>query len=401
MEMIYDYMIVGGGIVGLSTGYALIKKHPRAKVLILEKEPSLAAHQTGRNSGVIHTGIYYKPGSLKARFAREGGKKLIEYCEKNSIHYDICGKLIVATEETELVELEKLYKRGLENGLSVEMINYDKMKEIEPNVNGISAIKVPMAGIVNYKQVSESYAKDYRENGGELKLNTKVVDIKEKDDEIEVVTDHGVFHTKYFINCAGLFSDRITKMAGVDPKMKIVPFRGEYYKLKESKSNLVNNLIYPVPDPQFPFLGVHLTRMINGEIHVGPNAVLAFKREGYKKTDLNVNDLLEILSYPAFWKIAKQHLKYGLGEMHRSVSKQKFLESLQRLVPAIVKEDLVTTEAGVRAQALTIDGKLVDDFMIIKSKRSIHVCNAPSPAATASMAIGEEIVTYIDSLLVV
>ncbi|WHZ05264.1 L-2-hydroxyglutarate oxidase [Neobacillus sp. YX16] len=401
MEMVYDYMIVGGGIVGLSTGYALIKKHPRAKVLIVEKEPSLAAHQTGRNSGVIHSGIYYKPGSLKARFAREGGKKLIEYCEKNSIHYDICGKLIVATEETELVELEKLYKRGLENGLPVEMVNYDEMKEIEPNVNGISAIKVPMAGIVNYKQVSESYAKDYLENGGELKLNTKVVDIREKDDEIEVVTDHGVFRTKYFINCAGLFSDRITKMAGVDPKMKIVPFRGEYYKLKESKSHLVNNLIYPVPDPQFPFLGVHITRMINGEIHVGPNAVLAFKREGYKKTDLNVNDLLEILSYPAFWKIAKQYLKYGLGEMHRSVSKQKFLESLQRLVPAIAKEDLVTTEAGVRAQALTIDGKLVDDFMIIKSKRSIHVCNAPSPAATASMAIGEEIVTYIDSLLVV
>jgi (S)-2-hydroxyglutarate dehydrogenase len=397
--MIYDYIIVGGGIVGLSTGFALRNKHPKAKLLIIEKEPSLAAHQTGRNSGVIHSGIYYKPGSLKARFAREGRKKLLEYCEKHSIEYDICGKLIVATEEQELIELDKLYQRGIENGLKIEMINQDEMKEIEPYVNGISAIKVPIAGIVDYKQISESYANNVLEQGGELKLNTKVIDIKEKDNEIEIVTTKGVFHTKHFINCAGLFSDRVTKMAGMNPNMKIVPFRGEYYKLKESKSYLVNNLIYPVPDPEFPFLGVHLTRMINGEIHVGPNAVLAFKREGYKKTDVNVNDLFEVLTYPAFWKIAKQHLKYGLGEMHRSISKIKFLESLRKLVPAIELDDLVKTEAGVRAQALTVDGKLVDDFIILKGKRSIHVCNAPSPAATASIAIGEEIASYMDSLV--
>ncbi|RFU64810.1 L-2-hydroxyglutarate oxidase [Peribacillus glennii] len=399
--MRYDYIIAGGGIVGLSTGYALLSKYPKANLLLIEKEETIAAHQTGRNSGVIHSGIYYRPGSLKARFAKEGGKKLIEYCDQHSINYDICGKLIVATDESELTELDKLYQRGLENGLNIEIINKEEMKEIEPNVNGISAIKVPMAGIVNYKQVSESFAKNILEKGGELKVNTKVVDIKEKDEEIEVMTNQGTFTTKYFINCGGLFSDRITIMAGVDPKMKIVPFRGEYYKLKESKSHLVNNLIYPVPDPQFPFLGVHLTRMINGEIHVGPNAVLAFKREGYKKTDLDLNDLMEVLSYPAFWKIAKQHLRYGIGEMHRSVSKKKFLESLRKLVPAVQLDDLVKTESGVRAQALTIDGQLVDDFLILKSKRSIHVCNAPSPAATASMAIGEEIVSYIDSLVLV
>ena len=399
--MFYDYIIVGGGIVGLSTGYALTEKQPNAKILIIEKEASLAAHQTGRNSGVIHSGIYYKPGSLKARFAREGGKKLIEYCEKNSIQYDICGKLIVATEEHELIELNKLYERGIENGLKVELINQDELKELEPHANGISAIKVPMAGIVNYKQISESLANEIQEKGGEIKTKTKVLDIKEKSDEIEVETNNGSFNTKYLINCAGLFSDRITKMSGIDPKMKIVPFRGEYFKLKESKSYLVKNLIYPVPDPQFPFLGVHLTRMVNGEIHVGPNAVLAFKREGYKKTDLDLNDLFDTLTYPAFWKIARKHLRYGLGEMHRSISKNKFLESLQRLVPEVELDDLVKTEAGVRAQALTIDGKLVDDFIILKSKRSIHVCNAPSPAATASIAIGEEIVSYLDSLLVV
>jgi (S)-2-hydroxyglutarate dehydrogenase len=399
--MTYDYIIIGGGIVGLATGYALTNQQPNSKILILEKEPSLAAHQTGRNSGVIHSGIYYKPDSLKARFAKEGGKKLIKYCEENSIQYDICGKLIVATEEYELIELNKLYDRGIQNGLKIQLIDKDELKELEPHANGISAIKVPMAGIVNYKQISESLADKITARGGEIKVSTKVVDIKEKNEEIEVETDKGSFKAKYLINCAGLFSDRITKMAGMDPKMKIVPFRGEYFKLKESKSYLVKNLIYPVPDPQFPFLGVHLTRMINGEIHVGPNAVLAFKREGYKKTDLDINDLLETLSYPAFWKIARKHLRYGLSEMHRSISKNKFLESLQRLVPEVNLEDLVKTEAGVRAQALTYDGKLVDDFIILKSKRSIHVCNAPSPAATASLAIGEEIVTYLESLLTV
>ncbi|MGE8203213.1 L-2-hydroxyglutarate oxidase [Heyndrickxia sp. NPDC080065] len=396
--MHYDFLIIGCGIVGLSTGYTIMKKYPKAKLLLLEKESEWAAHQTGRNSGVIHSGIYYKPGSLKAKFAKEGGEKLIHFCQEYGIHYDICGKIIVATEDRELIELDKLYNRGLENGLKIEKLNKNQMQNIEPSVNGVAAIKVPMAGIVDYKKVSEAFAHYMLNRGGELKTETAVEEIHENDNEIIVGTNRGTFYTKHLINCAGLFSDRIAKLAGIDPKMKIIPFRGEYYKLKESKSHLVKNLIYPVPDPKFPFLGVHLTRMTNGEIHAGPNAVLALKREGYKKTDFDLNDIYDVLSYPAFWKIAKQNMKYGLAEMYRSFNKNKFLESLRKLVPDIEKDDLVEADSGVRAQALSIDGKLIDDFMIIKSKRSIHVCNAPSPAATASIAIGEEIVSNIDHL---
>ncbi|MBP3041379.1 L-2-hydroxyglutarate oxidase [Bacillaceae bacterium Marseille-Q3522] len=396
--MQYDYLIIGGGIVGLSTAYALLKKHPQASMIVLEKEASWSQHQTGRNSGVIHSGIYYKPGSLKARFAKEGGRRLRQFCDENNIKYDICGKIIVATEEKEMPELQKLYQRGLDNKLAIEKISQAEMKEIEPNVNGIAAIKVPMAGIVDYKEVSVSLARNIEKLGGALQTDTKVIDIRESEKEVEVTTNNGVFHGTQLINCAGLFCDRVAKMAGVNPKMKIIPFRGEYFQLKKEKAHLVKNLIYPVPDPQFPFLGVHLTRMIDGEIHAGPNAVLAFKREGYHKTDLNLFDLFDVLTYPAFWKIAGQHLRYGMGEMYRSINKNKFLQSLQQLVPAIEKDDLVKAEAGVRAQALTIDGKLIDDFMILKGKRSIHVCNAPSPAATASLSIGEEIAAYADRI---
>lgn len=275
------------------------------------------------------------------------------------------------------------------------------MLEIEPNVNGIEAIKVPLAGIVDNKKVSEAFGEFILHQGGELKKGAAVEEIYENDNEIVVGTKQGTFYGKKLINCAGLFSDRIAKLAGVDPKMKIIPFRGEYFKLKESKSHLVKNLIYPVPDPNFPFLGVHLTRMTSGEIHAGPNAVLALKREGYKKTDFDLHDVYDVLTYPAFWKIAKQNMKYGMGEMYRSFNKNKFLESLRKLVPSIEKDDLVEADSGVRAQALTVDRKLIDDFMIIKSKRSIHICNAPSPAATASMAIGEEIVSYINQLDIV
>ncbi|WP_066292470.1 L-2-hydroxyglutarate oxidase [Bacillus sp. FJAT-29937] len=395
--MKYDYIIIGGGIVGLSTGYSIMKKYPNVKLLLLEKENEWATHQTGRNSGVIHSGIYYKPGSLKARFARSGGEKLIQFCNENEIEYDICGKIIVATDVNELDELEKLYKRGLDNGLQLEKINKEQMLEIEPNVNGIQAIKVPAAGIVDYKEVSKAFANFILTSGGDIKTGTIVEEIHENDKEISVGTNKGTFYGKKLINCAGLFSDRVAKLAGVNPKMKIIPFRGEYFKLKESKSHLVKNLIYPVPDPKFPFLGVHLTRMTNGEIHAGPNAVLALKREGYKKTDFNLYDMYDVLTYPAFWKIAKQNMKYGMGEMYRSINKNKFLESLRKLVPSLEKDDLVEADSGVRAQALTMDGKLIDDFMIIKGKRSIHVCNAPSPAATASIAIGEEIVSYIEN----
>lgn len=396
--MIYDFIIVGGGIVGLATGYSLIKKYPDASLLILEKESTVAAHQTGRNSGVIHSGIYYKPGSLKAKYAKEGAKRLIEYCKENEIKYDICGKLIIATEEEELPNLESLYLRGKENGLTIEKIDMEQIREIEPHANGIAAIKVPMTGIVNYQEVALSLAANIEERGGVLETDTVVKNIIENDDGVIVQTSKGNFNSKYFFNCAGLYSDRIARLAGVDPGMKIIPFRGEYYKLKEDKANLVKNLIYPVPNPQFPFLGVHLTRMINGETHAGPNAVLAFKREGYKKTDFNLRDLAEVLSYRPFWKIVKKHLRYGIMEMYRSVNRRVFLKSLQRLVPEVQEGDLIPAEAGIRAQALTNKGDLIDDFMIIKGKRSIHVCNAPSPAATASLAIGEEIVQYLNEL---
>lgn len=396
--MRYDVIIIGGGIVGLSTGLALINNYPNLKLLILEKEKSWSSHQTGHNSGVIHSGIYYKPGSMKATLAQKGGKLLIDYCKRNDIKIDICGKLITATKPKQLPLLDNLYHRGLQNGLAIRKIQKEEFKEIEPYMNGIAAIQVPMAGIVDYKQVSASIAKEIASKGGELKLATQVVDIHESKDSIEVVTNQGSFTTSYLVNCAGLFCDRVAKLAGIDPRMKIIPFRGEYYTLKESKSYLVKNLIYPVPDPNFPFLGVHLTRMINGEIHAGPNAVMAFKREGYKKTDFSLRDTLDTLTYPAFWKIASSYIGYGLNEYYRSFSKTAFLNALRELVPDIEESDIVPAEAGVRAQALTIDGKLIDDFLILKSSRSIHVCNAPSPAATASIAIGNEIVNYLNTL---
>ncbi|MBD8067923.1 L-2-hydroxyglutarate oxidase [Bacillus sp. PS06] len=395
--MLYDYIVIGGGIVGLSTAYALKKKYPHAKILIVEKEETVAAHQTGRNSGVIHSGIYYKPGSLKARLAQEGSRTLINFCQQNEIEFEICGKLIVATDQEELLHMDNLYHRGLKNGLSIKKIGIEEMKEYEPNVAGIAAIHVPTAGIVNYKKVAQSMVRYILENGGELKTNTKVENIIEQEKEIVLETSNGTFHTSYLINCAGLFSDRMVKLQGIDPQLKIIPFRGEYFELKDEKKNLVNNLIYPVPNPKFPFLGVHLTRMIDGSIHVGPNAVLAFKREGYKKTDFNMKDFFEVMTYPPFWQIAKKNLTYGMGEMYRSINKKQFLTAVQKLVPAVQIDDLIPSNAGVRAQALTNEGELLDDFKMIRGNRSIHVCNAPSPAATASLSIGEEIVEYLEN----
>lgn len=398
--MIYDFIIIGGGIVGLSTGMAILNKNPNAKLLVLEKEEKLAAHQTGRNSGVMHSGIYYKPGSFKAKFAVEGRKKLLKYCEENEIEYDLCGKIIVATSEEELPELEKLYKRAQLNGLEVTKISKGEIKEIEPYANGISAIKLPMTGIVDYTKVSESFAYTILKKGGEIRNNTKAINIKETENEVEVETNKGVFKAKLLINCAGLFSDRIARISGLFPDVKIIPFKGEYFKLTPEKSYLVKSLIYPVPNPKFPFLGVHLTKMMNGEIHVGPNAVLSLKREGYNKFSFNLKDTLDTITYPAFWKLAKEHLRYGLEEMVRSINKRLFLRNVQRLVPAIEYDDLVPAEAGIRAQALTKDGKLIDDFLIINGKRSIHVCNAPSPAATASISIGEYIADYVKGAVV-
>ncbi|REJ12885.1 MAG: L-2-hydroxyglutarate oxidase [Bacillaceae bacterium] len=387
----YDYVIVGGGIVGLSTALAIYELHPNAKVAIIEKENKVASHQTGHNSGVIHSGIYYKPGSYKAQLAKKGNQAMIMFCQKYDIPYEVCGKVIVASDEHEREELEKLFQRGLKNGLNIRKISKEELHEFEPYVNGIEAIHVPSTGIVNFRLVSERMADLILEKGGEIFLNEKVEVIHEKKQEVIVETANKTFQSRFFINCAGLNSDRIAKIANLYTDVKIVPFRGEYYMLNPQKSYLVKNLIYPVPNPNFPFLGVHFTRMIDGSIDIGPNAVLSLKREGYKKSDANMKDLFEVLTFPGFWKLAGQYMKEGLEEMIRSMSKKKFVENVQKLMPDITEEDLLPGPSGVRAQALSKDGALIDDFYIVPTKRSIHVLNAPSPAATASIEIGRTI----------
>ncbi|MBD2208545.1 L-2-hydroxyglutarate oxidase [Calothrix sp. FACHB-156] len=391
----YDFAIIGGGIVGLSTGMALGKRYPNARILVLEKESNWAFHQTGNNSGVIHSGIYYKPGSYKAKFCRDGANSMVEFCREHGIAHDICGKVIVATSDAEIPRLENLYKRGLENGIKVQRISPEEVREIEPHVSCVAGIKVFSTGIVNYKQVSEKYAELIQKQGGDLRLNTKVEKIRPSGKNQVLETNNGSFETRFVINCAGLHSDRVAKLGNVEPQAKIVPFRGEYYELTPEKRYLVKTLIYPVPNPDFPFLGVHFTRMIDGSVHAGPNAVLSLKREGYHKTDFDLRDFAEVMTYPGFWKLAAKHADEGIQEIIRSFSKAAFVKSLQQLIPEVQAQDLVPTHAGVRAQALMNDGKLVDDFLIIPGQNSIHVCNAPSPAATSSLEIGKAIVAQI------
>lgn len=393
----YDYAVIGGGIVGLATGLALTYRFPHAKILVIEKEETLAAHQTGRNSGVIHSGIYYSPGSLKARFAREGNEAMVRFCEEQGINFEKCGKVIVATDPTEMPFLEKLYKRGVENGLAVRRLTGEEVRGVEPYVSGIAGIHVPSCGIVDYTEVSRAYARIIQEKGGEISLQTRVDGICEEEEQVILETNHGDIKARYLINCAGLHSDRIAQLCGVETGMRIVPFRGEYYELAPGKRHLVNHLIYPVPNPDFPFLGVHFTRMVNGEVHAGPNAVLSLKREGYRKTDFSMKDLGETLSYPGFWRLAGDNIKEGMKEMIRSMSKQAFLKSLQRLIPELEVDDIVPSAAGVRAQALLRNGRMVDDFAIFHGKRSLHVCNAPSPAATASLMIGHTIAERVSN----
>lgn len=388
----YDFIIIGGGIVGLSVGKSLTERFPRAKLLIIEKESRIAQHQTGHNSGVIHSGIYYKPGSFKAEFAKKGNHSMTMFCKEHDIDHDICGKVIVATKREELQLLDNLYNRGKQNGLKINKINSHELKEIEPYVEGLGAIQVPMAGIVDYKQVSRAFARIIKDNGGEIILGEQVKDIKEVFEGVIIETLKQTYRTKRMINCAGLHSDRIAKLTGYHTDMKIIPFRGEYFKLKPEKRGLVKNLVYPVPNPNFPFLGVHFTRMIDGEVDAGPNAVLSFKREGYKKTDFNAKDFTEVMVNGGFWKLANKYKREGMNEMVRSISKKKFVKSLQELIPEITEDDLIAGPSGVRAQALKADGGLVDDFHIIHGKNSVHVCNAPSPAATASIEIGKTIV---------
>lgn len=388
-----DICIIGGGIVGLATAYRICKRFPKKKIVVLEKESSLAKHQTGHNSGVLHSGIYYKPGSLKAINCRKGKLAMEEFCRDQEIEHELCGKIIVALNEEEIPRMEKIYERGQANGVRCEIIPRERILEIEPHAAGIRAIHVPECGIVNYRQVCERMGELISEaNGNEILLGQEASEISEAGNGLLVGTGQAEIETEFLINCGGLHSDRITRMGGNEPPAKIIPFKGEYYELREDARHLCRHLIYPVPDPQFPFLGVHFTRMIDGSVECGPNAVLAFGREAYGKLDLNLGDLLESLGYSGFRKMALKHWKMGLGEMWRSYNKRAFVRALQRLIPEIEGKHLDPAPAGIRAQAVSPGGDMVDDFLIKEDERIVNVCNAPSPAATASLNIGEAIV---------
>jgi L-2-hydroxyglutarate oxidase len=396
--MRYDIVIIGGGIVGLATAMQLKKSNPGLKTALLEKEHTLAAHQTGNNSGVIHSGLYYKPGSLKATNCLNGYKKLLEFCDRENIAYDLCGKIVVATSAEELPRLENLYQRGLENGLvRNKKISGDEIKEYEPNITGLAGIRVPYTGITDYREVSNKYASIFTERyGGEIYPGHRVKAIKRHSDRSEVITaGDKVFETKLIVNTAGLYCDRVAQMGGLNPDMRIIPFRGEYYELARDKHHLINNLVYPVPDPAFPFLGVHYTRRITGGIEAGPNAVFAFRREGYKKSDISLVETANALFWPGFMKVMWKYWRQGLGEFYRSYNKSASTRALQKLSPDIQKHDLVPGGAGVRAQACTRNGGLIDDFLIEQDQLMINILSAPSPAATASLSIGETIAAMI------
>lgn len=385
-------MIIGGGIVGLAVAKTLSEQRPDLSITLLEKEASLARHQTGRNSGVIHSGIYYKPGSLKAQLCRAGRESMVAFAKEHGIAHDLCGKLIVATREDERPRMQALYERGLENGLDVSVLSPAGAREIEPHVNCVAAVRVPSTGIIDYVGVCETLASLAQANGVTIRLGEKVTGIHPDGPDHRIVTTRQELRARFLVTCGGQYSDRLARQEGGDPDAQIVPFRGEYYELVPERQHLVNTLIYPVPDPAFPFLGVHFTKMIHGGVHAGPNAVLALAREGYRKRDVNLSELAETLRYPGFWHLAKANWKVGASEVYRSLSKARFTRSLQELIPAVQEEDLVPSPAGIRAQALRSDGSLVDDFLLVDRPRALHVCNAPSPAATASLEIARTIV---------
>ena len=392
-----DIAIVGGGIVGLATAYHLTEKYPNKSLAVIEKEPSIAKHQTGNNSGVIHSGLYYKPGSLKAKNCIDGYHMLLAFCDEHSIPYELCGKVVVATDKSELSRLRDLYDRGRENGLEgLQMLNQEELREIEPHLAGIQGIRVPQTGIINYTRVCTKLAEVIESRGGKILLHTKVKAIEEKSDEVQIVTNKSFVECKLMVNCAGLYSDDVAKEHLGKIDTKIIPFRGEYYELTAEAEHLVKHLIYPAPDPAFPFLGVHFTRMSEGGIEAGPNAVFAFKKEGYKKTDFKASEFFGSLLWPGFQKVMMKYWKTGLGEMHRSFSKKAFTKALQRLIPEIKEEHLVAAPAGVRAQACDRTGGLLDDFKLVTKKRAIHVINAPSPAATSSLSIGKTISEMVE-----
>ena len=392
----FDIGIIGGGIVGLATAYQLSQKFTKLSVAVIEKESSLAKHQTGHNSGVLHSGIYYKPGSLKAINCRQGKKAMEEFCKEQDIDFELCGKIIVALNDEEVPRMQNIFQRGQENGVNCKIISREEMLEIEPHVAGVRAIHVPECGIVNYKQVCLRLGEIIQEKEeNKIFLGNQVTKIINMATSLVVETDKQQIECKHLINCGGLHSDKLTQIGGQNPPAKIIPFKGEYFELKEDTKHLCKNLIYPVPDPAFPFLGVHFTRMIDGTVECGPNAVLAFGREAYGKFDLNLKDLLESITYPGFQKMAIKHWKMGWGEMWRSYNKGAFVKALKRLIPEIEASHLVSAPAGIRAQAVSPEGGLVDDFLIEENSRIINVCNAPSPAATASLNIGSTIVEKI------
>ena len=393
----YDIAIIGGGIIGLSTALQISNAQPHLRLLVLEKESELGLHQSSRNSGVIHSGIYYRPDSMKAKTCVSGARKMVEFAQEHNIDYEICGKVIVATNQTQIPRLEELYRRAKANRVEgIEMIDKEKLLEKEPYAKGIKALWVPSTGIIDYPKVVRTYAKLIQKKEQEIRMNQSVKKIEIKKNQIYIDCNNGEFSSSYLINCAGLYADRIASIAGAKLPIKIVPFRGEYYQVKPSRENLVNGLIYPVPDPAFPFLGVHFTKRIDGTVEAGPNAILALAREGYKKNNINFKDLLEIITYSGFLKLARQYWQIGMGEIYRSFSKDAFTKALQELLPEIRKDDLINGGSGVRAQAIDKNGKLIDDFSILHTERALHVCNAPSPGATSSIAIGESITNMLE-----
>jgi L-2-hydroxyglutarate oxidase len=388
----HDVAVIGGGIVGAATAMALLEATPGLSLVLLEKEARLAAHQTGHNSGVIHSGLYYRPGSLKAQNCTVGREALYAFCAEHGVPHERCGKVVVATREEELPQLAELESRGRQNGLAgLQRLDAAQLREFEPQVAGVAGLHVPQTGIVDYVAVTEAYAEVVRRRGGEIRTLSRVVSIRRTPDGFRLGTSRGEVQSRFIVNCAGLQCDRIARLAGSDPQVRIVPFRGEYYELAEARRCLVRNLIYPVPDPAFPFLGVHFTRMIDGKVEAGPNAVLAFKREGYHRLSFSLRDTLETFGYGGFWWMAGRYWLTGLQEYYRSFNKSAFVRDLQRLIPSLREEDVVRGGAGVRAQAVDPAGKLLDDFRIVEGEGMIHVLNAPSPAATASIAIGRTV----------
>ncbi|MDQ8199183.1 L-2-hydroxyglutarate oxidase [Pelagicoccus enzymogenes] len=393
MKPPYDIVIIGAGIVGLATAQKYLSQHPGKRLLVLDKEDRLAAHQTGRNSGVIHSGIYYKPGSLKATNCRDGYHQLVAFCQKHDIPHEICGKLIVATREDELPRLEALHQRAQANGLeNVTRLSAEQIADYEPHATGIAALRVPQTGIVDYHALCRALAQEITAAGGTIQLQTRLLEIVESNDQLVLETSQGTIAAKQLCTCAGLHSDRLARQTDPEISLRIIPFRGEYYELTPEAQHLVKHLIYPVPDPAFPFLGVHFTRMTSGGIEAGPNAVLALAREGYTWSDINLRDLLDTFAWPGFWTLAKRHWRMGSDEIVRSLSKKAFTHALQRLIPEIQESDLHTAPSGVRAQACHSDGSLLDDFHFEQHRRILHVCNAPSPAATAALSIADSIV---------